>query len=102
MAKFKELERFRLENSLQFGIVMNNNCDGTYEVLIDGKYGQLQEFEMCKVIDWSKLRSKLQSKIENSIIEMMDFSVAKMIFTLLISAMIVSLVAFIHALFLVL
>jgi len=101
MAKFKEFERFRLANSLQFGIVMNNNCNGTYRVLIGDNFIQLHESEMCKLIDWSKVRSKIQSTIENSIIEMMDFSIAKMIFTLLISAILVSLVAFIHALFLI-
>lgn len=96
MSKFKELERFRLANSLQFGTVTNNNANGTYDVYIDGKCGQLQESEMCKVWQWSNLRSK----IEDGINKIMDLTVAKMILIFIISAILVSCIAFIHALFL--
>lgn len=96
MAKFSEGERFMLQGSLTFGTVLNNNCDGTYEVLISERFIQLQEKEMCKVWSWSKFRTK----IENGIIAMMDFAVWKMILILAVAAMITILVAFIHALFL--
>ncbi len=90
MKKFKEGERFRLANSLQFGTVLNDNIDGTYEVLMsDQVFAQLYLSEMKKTINWSNIQNSIEQKIE----QLMEMSTAKMVFWFLIGCMVTYLIA---------
>ena len=98
MGKFKEGERFRLANSLQFGVVLNNNCDTTYECMMsDYHYIKLHESEMFKVWKWSNIQQEIERKIE----QMMELPTWKMAVLLAVGAVIASALGFIHALIII-
>ena len=90
MGKFKEGEKFRLANSLQYGTVTNNNADGTYEVMMsDYHFMRLHENEMCKIYTFEKFQEGMEKKIE----QVMEATTAKMLFWGIVVVMVVYVLA---------
>ena len=90
MGKFAEGEKFRLAKSFQYGVVLNNNADGTYDVMYSDHHFKTEHESVMRTI---YTLEKFQDDVEKKIEQVMEATTAKMIFWVIITVMVLYVLA---------